>query len=469
MTTEMRKTGIDVVGDMVAWGAHFCLFYETREDLLDTLIEYCKSGLGREEYCLWIVAEPLTIEEATAALKAAVPDLDRHLADSRMEITSARDWFLQDGTFDGKRLTDAWYEKLARVSARGFAGMRVTGDTTWLAKKDWGHFCDYEDGLNEVIGNQSLALLCTYPLATCGAHEILDVVRTHQFVLARRHGNWDIVETAALKRAKAELKHLNDELERRVVERTSQLKDASEALREAQAELAHVNRVTAMGQLAASISHEVMQPITAGINNSEAALHWLDAEPPHLAEVREALGHAVKEGNRAIDVIGRIRALIKKAPPRKDALDINEAIREVVGLTHGEVVKNNISVQTQLAEGLPRIHGDKVQLQQVILNLIINAVEAMSSVPEDSRKLLISARKDVGGVVVVVQDSGPGLSPESVDRLFDAFYTTKAGGMGVGLSICRSIVEAHGGQIWASRDVGPGATLQLSLPLAGAP
>jgi hypothetical protein len=210
MATETREIGIDVVGDMVAWGAHFCLFYETREDLLDTLIAYCKSGLGREEYCLWIVAEPLTIEAATAALKAAVPDLDRHLADSRMEIVSARDWFLQGGTFDGERLTDAWYEKLARVSARGYAGMRVTGDTTWLAKKDWGHFCDYEDGLNEVIGNQSLAVLCTYPLATCGAPEILDVVRTHQFVLARRHGNWDVVETAALKRAKAEIKGLNE-------------------------------------------------------------------------------------------------------------------------------------------------------------------------------------------------------------------------------------------------------------------
>ena len=465
--SPMAKTGIDVVGDMVAWGAHFCFFYETREDLVDTLISYCKSGLGSGEYCLWIVAEPLSVAEAKDALKDAVPDLERHLAESRLEIVSARDWFLPGGSFDGKRLTRSWYEKLASVSARGYAGMRVTGDTTWLTRKDWSHFCDYEDGLNEVIGNQRLAVLCTYPLAGCGAPQILDVVRTHQFVLARRHGNWEVVETAALKRAKAELKHLNDELEKRVDERTRQLRQTSEALHEAQAVLAHVNRVTAMGQLAASISHEVMQPITAGINNTEAALHWLDAE--NLAEVREALGHAVREGNRAIDVIGRIRALIKKAPPRKDALDINEAIREVVGLTRGEAVKNNISVQTQLAEGLPRIQGDKVQLQQVILNLIINAVEAMSSVPEDSRKLLISARKDVGGVVVVVQDSGPGLSPESLDRLFDAFYTTKASGMGMGLSICRSIVEAHGGQIWASRDVGPGATFQLTLPLAGAP
>src|SRR5258708_2077898 len=352
---EMRKSGIDVVGDVSAWGAHFCLFYETKEDLLDTLISYCKSGLESEEYCMWIVAEPLRIEEATDALKRAVPALDRYLADTRLEIVSARDWFLQGGTFDGKRLTAAWYEKLAEVSARGYPGIRVTGDTTWLSKKEWGHFCDYEDGLNEVIGNQRLAVLCTYPLAGCGAPQILDVVRTHQFVLARRYGNWDVVETAGLKRAKAEILRLNEELEQRVVERTSQLRQASEALRQAQAELAHVNRVTAMGQLAATISHEVMQPITAGINNARAALNWLDSQPPKPEEVRQALGEAVKDGNRAVDVISRIRTLIKKAPPRKDACDINEAIREVVGLTRGEMVKNNISAQTQLGEELPRI------------------------------------------------------------------------------------------------------------------
>jgi signal transduction histidine kinase len=465
MTTEMRKSGIDVVGDMVAWGAHFCLFYETREDLLDTLIAYCKSGLGREEYCLWIVAEPLTIEEATAALKAAVPDLDRHMADSRMEIASARDWFLQGGTFDGKRLTDAWYEKLARVSARGYAGMRVTGDTTWLAKKDWGHFCDYEDGLNEVIGNQSLAVLCTYPLATCGAPEILDVVRTHQFVLARRHGNWDIVETAALKRAKAEIKGLNEELEQRVVERTNQLMLASEALREAQTQLAHVNRVATMGELSASIAHEVTQPIAGVVTNANAALRWLGRRPPDLQKAQYSLDEIIKDGNRATDIVERLRALIKKAPPRKDALEINGAILEVIALTRGEILKNGGSVQTQLAEDLPLIQGDRVQLQQVILNLIINAVEAMSAVSEGARELLISTGKDAsGGVLVTVRDSGPGLNPESFDRLFDAFYTTKPGGMGMGLSICRSIVEAHGGRIWASL-AAPGTAFQCVLPV----
>jgi C4-dicarboxylate-specific signal transduction histidine kinase len=466
MATEMRRAGIDVVGDVAAWGAHFCLFYETKQDLLDTLISYCKSGLESEEYCLWIVAEPLTIEEAKDALKGAVPDLDRYLAGSRLEIASARDWFLQGGTFDGKRVTASWYEKLARLSAGGYAGVRVTGDTTWLTKKDWTHFCDYEDGLNEVIGNQRLAVLCTYPLAACGAPQILDVVRTHQFVLARRHGSWDVLETATLKRAKGELTRLNEELEQRVEERAGELKRASEALREAQTQLAHVNRVTTMGQLAASITHEINQPLAAVVNNGNACLRWLAAQ--NLEEARRSAELVIADGHRASDIVSGIRGLFKMAPLQSSAVDVNEAILEVISLTHGELVKNGVTVQTQLAEGLPLIQGDRVQLQQVILNLIINAVEAMSGVSEGSRELLISSGKDAsGGVLVAVQDSGPGLNPEGFDRLFDAFYTTKTGGMGMGLSVCRSIVEQHGGRIWAYRKAGPGATLQLTLPVEG--
>jgi signal transduction histidine kinase len=258
------------------------------------------------------------------------------------------------------------------------------------------------------------------------------------------------------------------ELEQRVEERTCELRRTSEALREAQAELAHVNRVTAMGELAASITHDVMQPITAGISDAHAARRWLGAQPPNLDEVRQSLDSIVQQGNRAADVVVRIRAMFRKAPLRKDAVEINEAIREVVVLTHGEVLKNNVAVQTQLADDLPSIQGDRVQLQQVILNLIINAVEAMSSLREGSRELLISTRNDASGLLVTVRDSGPGLSAESLERLFDPFYSTKAGGMGMGLSICRSIVEVHGGQIWASRDLGHGATFQFTLPLPGA-
>src|SRR5260370_14923697 len=238
----------------------FVSIYETKEDLLEILISYCKAGLESGEFCLWIVAEPLTVEEATGALKGTVPGFSRYLADSSIEIVSARDWYLSGGTFDLKRVTAGWLEKLARASARGYVGVRVTGDTAWLQKKDWKHFCEYEEGLNEAVANQRLAVLCTYPLAACGAMEILDVVRTHQFAVTKRHGDWDVIETAGLKLAKEEIKRLNDELAQRVLERTSQLMLASEALREAQADLAHVNRVTTMGQLAASIAHEVNQP-----------------------------------------------------------------------------------------------------------------------------------------------------------------------------------------------------------------
>ena len=260
------------------------------------------------------------------------------------------------------------------------------------------------------------------------------------------------------------------ELERHVEERTRQLMRAAEALREAQAQLAHVNRVTTMNQLVSSISHEVMQPITAGFYNALAALHWLTSQPPNLEAARQALDLAVKDGDRAIDVIARVRALMRNAPPRKDAFDINEALLEIIRLTHGEAETNSISVQTELAPALPPVHGDRIQLQQVLLNLIINAVEAMSGVSEEAREVLISIANDpAGGVLVTVRDSGPGLSPESFDRLFDAFYTTKASGTGMGLSICRSIVEAHGGRIWASHGVGPGATFQFTLPRSSAP
>ena len=464
VSTETRKTGIEVVGDM-PWGTHFCLFYETKEDLLEILTSYCRAGLESGEFCLWIVAEPLTVEEATGALKDTVPGFSRYLADSSIEIVSARDWYLSGGTFDLKRVTAGWLEKLARASAKGYVGVRVTGDTAWLQKKDWKHFCEYEEGLNEAVANQRLAVLCTYPLAACGAMEILDVVRTHQFAVAKRHGDWDVIETAGLKLAKEEIKRLNDELEQRVLERTSQLMLASEALREAQAELAHVNRVTTMGQLAASIAHEVNQPLAASVTNAHAGLRWLGLQPPNLEEVREALAAIVTDSNRASDVINRMRALIKKAPARKDGLQINEVILEVTALMRGELVKSGVSLNTQLAQGLPLIQGDRVQLQQVLVNLIMNAVEAMGSVNHGSRKLLIGTGADEsGGVRISVQDSGPGLNSQIFDRIFDPFYTTKADGMGMGLSICRSIIEAHDGRKWASAMPGPGSTFNVSLP-----
>lgn len=245
----------------------------------------------------------------------------------------------------------------------------------------------------------------------------------------------------------------------------SAARESERRYHDVQLELAHANRIAMLGQLSASIAHEVNQPIAAVVTNAHAALRWLGARPSNIDEVRQALGRIVKDGNRASDVVGRIRALIKKAPLQKDSLEINDVILEIVALSHGEAVKNGVSVRTQLAAALPLVQGDRVQLQQVILNLIINAVEAMRGLQYGARELLIStARAEPQGVFVAVQDSGPGLAQGSGERVFDAFYTTKPGGLGMGLSICRSIIDAHGGRLWVDASGPHGAIFKFTLP-----
>jgi PAS domain S-box-containing protein len=246
------------------------------------------------------------------------------------------------------------------------------------------------------------------------------------------------------------------------------LRASERRYREAQMELAHVNRVTTMGQLTASIAHEVKQPITAAVTSADAGLRWLAARPPDLEEVRSAFDDVVRAGTRAGEVIDRIGALIKKVPARNAGLDINETILETIALTRNEMQQHRVLLRTELADGLPHVWGDRVQLQQVILNLIMNAIEAMSEAAEGPRELLIATNVAApDGVTVAVRDSGPGLKPETLDRLFDPFYTTKPAGMGMGLSICRSITEAHGGRLWAAANSPRGVVFQFTLPATG--
>jgi PAS domain S-box-containing protein len=244
----------------------------------------------------------------------------------------------------------------------------------------------------------------------------------------------------------------------------AEARESERRYREAELELAHTNRITTMGQLTASIAHEVKQPIASATINAAAALRLLGAQPPNLEKAREAIGGIIEDSTRAGDVIDRIRAFIKKVPPRKDRFDISEAIREVIVLTRAEAAKSGVFVQTKLADHLPLIEGDRVQLQQVMLNLIVNAIEAMSGVADVQRELLVSTEQvESGRVLVAVTDTGPGLDPANLERLFDAFYTTKPDGMGMGLAICRSIIEAHEGKLWASANESRGAVFQFTL------
>ena len=235
--------------------------------------------------------------------------------------------------------------------------------------------------------------------------------------------------------------------------------------REVQNELAHANRVLTMGQLTASIAHELRQPLGAALNDGKASLNWLTRHPPEVEEAKLCLEEVIKDVNRASDVIDRIHRLIKKDTLRMEKLDINGAILEVISLIHSEVIKNGVTVGTELAETLPRIQGDRVQLQQVILNLLINAIQAMGDLAEGQRELHIStALIESEGVRVAVRDTGPGLRPQDLERLFVPFYTTKPHGMGMGLSICRSIIEDHGGRLWATHHEPRGAQFQFTIP-----
>jgi PAS domain S-box-containing protein len=606
MATEMRKTGVDVVGDM-PWGTHFCLFYETRADLLETLVSYCKAGLESQEFCLWVVAEPLTGEDARLALKRVVPDLDHYLADHSIEIVAARDWYLQDGTFDLKRVISGWNEKLTSASARGYAGVRVTGDTAWLEKKDWKDFCEYEESLNQAIAGQRLAVLCTYPLVACGAAEILDVVRTHQFAVTKRRGSWDVIETAGHKQAKAEIKRLNEELEERVLERTSQLmavnreltsevlqrqraeealqrseaylaeaqrishtgsfgwdvssgqifwseetfrifeydpankptvevilrrthpedrvffqetldqiardrkafdfehrlllpdgsvkyvqvvgrasindesgnfefvgavtditerrraEEERERLRQVQADLAHVTRMTTMGELTASLAHEIKQPISAALTDAKTCLRWLGHDVPDVPEAREAASRLVKDATRAADIIARVSLLFKKGALQRELVDVNELIREMIILLRSEANRYSISIRTELAEDLPKVMADRVQLQQVFMNLMLNGIDAMKETT-GGVELTIRSEAEDGRLLISVSDTGVGLPPEQGDLIFKAFFTTKENGTGMGLPISRSIIESHGGRLWAAGTSRRGATFQFTLP-----
>jgi len=242
-------------------------------------------------------------------------------------------------------------------------------------------------------------------------------------------------------------------------------KRSEEALRQAQADLAHVTRITTMGELASSIAHEVNQPISGVVLNANTCLRWLDGDSPNLNEAREAARRIVRDGKRASEMINAIRALVRKTVTAKGRLDMNETVREVLDLAQNEVLKNHVTLRTEFADNLSPVLGDRVQLQQVVLNLIMNGVEAMSTVGERRRELIIRTQDDEADQVrVTVQDTGIGLDPQSMERIFDAFYTTKSGGMGMGLSISRSIVDNHGGRLWAVPNDGPGTAFHFTVP-----
>ena len=365
---------------------------------------------------------------------------------------------------DALRRSETYLAEAQRLSLTGSFSWKISG--------------------GELFWSEESSRILGYDRTTKPSPELLiqrihpaDIARVRQVIdRASREGkDWELehqfqMPDGSVKSVKVVARAVTDESGRvefvGAIMDVSAAKQAEQELRQAQAELAHITRVTTLGELTASIAHEVNQPIAAVATNAAAGLSWLEAEPPNLDEVRATLGYIVKDAKRAGDVMHRIRALAKKAPLRMARFDVNEAVLDVIALTRSELVRHGVSLQTQLATGLPLIEGDRIQLQQVILNLILNAVEAMSGIDNGAREVRISTGREASNAVLVtVRDFGPGLDPQSVDRLFEAFYTTKPGGLGMGLAICRSIIQTHGGRLWATANEPRGAVFQFTLPL----
>jgi DNA-binding CsgD family transcriptional regulator len=372
MTTELRNSGIEIVGD-IPWGTHFCHFYETKRDLFDILIPYFKTGLDNNEFCAWVIFPPNSTDETRERLKRAIPGIDQHLAAGDMEILPHEQWYLKGGSFNIQGVIDGWGEKLTQALAKGYAGMRVNGNEAWLTKENWKKFSRYEEKLNNVIANQRIIVLCTYLLDLLRAAEVFDVTDAHQFAIARRRGKWEILESPELKEAKAELKKMNEELERRVVERTSALQKSNAKLEIKAHELEEVN--TTLGVLLKRREQdqkelidnvqlnieELIQPYLRKLNDTrlnEIQRTCVDGLKSGILEISSSFIYKLSQKHANLSPMQvQIAILIKGGKESKE-------IANILGVSLNTVMVHRYHLRTKLG-----IKGDRVNLRSYLSSI----------------------------------------------------------------------------------------------------
>ena len=485
--TRLRKTGLRVVGDL-PWGTHFCHFYETQDDLLDILVPYFKAGLENHEFCMWVVCDPLNVEEATNALREAVPGADHHLATGGieivphhflfdpsprktstvggMEILSYSDWYLKGGGFELDRVMNGWREKLAEALAKGYAGMRVNGNEAWLTKEDWKDFLRYEQRLDETLAGQQMLVLCSYPLATSGAAEVLDVVRTHQFAIARRNGEWEVIEMPELKEAKSEIKKLNDELEERVNRRTSELmavnvglrreiaerRAAEEKLHESREQLRRLSRRldSLREEERARISREIHDELGSKLTALKMDLSWLERKLGGLENFparNTLLDHAVGATELVEEIIAGVQEIAAELRPGVlDKLGLGAAMQyEARRFQERTAIRCEVRLPDK--EVIPSSEGSTA-LFRIFQECLTNvARHARASKVEAELKL------DDSSVVLQVRDNGRGITDSEITD-----------GKSLGLLGMRERASLLGGEIRFQRGLNGGTVVMVRIP-----
>jgi signal transduction histidine kinase len=441
-TIGLRHSGIECVGD-VPWGTHFCQFYDTGPDLLDTLVPYFKAGLENNEFCMWVTSEPLDHRAAEQALRAVMPDFDGYVDRGAIEIIPHTDWYLAQGTFDRTRVLDGWVHKLHDAQARGFEGLRLTGNTFWLESSLWRDFYEYEAVINSVIGRYHMLALCTYSLRKCGATEVLDVVENHQFSLVKRQGRWTVIAGVGARCTVEDLRTLDHQLAQRTL-------DLEAAVQELQG-------------FSYSVSHDLRSPLRAVDGYSRMLVDFygdrLDAEGRRLlAVVRE---NAQLMGRIIDDILDYTR--LGRIDLHIEPLDMKALVNSAWDAVAGE--RRGGAPAFQVGD-LPATRGDRMLVRQILINLLTNALKATRGKP--------AARIVAGGEArdrehaYFVRDNGIGFDHRYSDRLFGMFQRLHSAeefpGSGVGLAIVKRLVNRHGGRVWAEGKVGQGATFWFSLP-----
>ena len=477
MTLPRQTTSLITALEQLGPRDHFCSIYESPEEHYAVAIPFIRIGLDRREKCIYI-ADDGTVGDVREAMQKEGIEVDRAIASNALVLATKEQTYFEHGSFHPDWMFTFWKEATQSAINEGFAALRATGETEWVLRGGRGleRWMEYESKLTHTLSESRCSALCQYNRQFFPPEVILDVIRTHPTVVYRGTVCRNLYyvppdEFLGANQRAREVDRLltniqeRERIENALREQLTERKQTEDALRTAQGELAHVTRVTTAGELVASIAHEVNQPLGAIVSNGHACVRLLSSEAPDLEKSREVIGRMIADGIRASEVIKRIRDLLHKNSPEKVPLNINDTIQQVLALVDSDVLSRRIKLKSDLAGDLPTVVGDRVQLQQVILNLILNAKDAISASKTGQRELFVTSRNSESGEVVVkVCDSGAGLDPKNVERIFDPFFTTKAEGMGLGLSIGRTIIESHGGTLWATPNEKRGTTIQFTLP-----